>query len=129
MLFFELFRHDPDFIEIKSGETLFKEGDHGNVMYVLIEGEAEVTIGGVFFEKYTQGAFVGEMAIVDGSPRYGTVTARSHCKFVVVDKKRFTFLIDETPGFAIEVIRIMAQRLKNCDLRVVQAFSASHPAL
>jgi CRP-like cAMP-binding protein len=61
------------------------------------------------------------MAVVDGSPRYGTVTATTDCKFVVIDKKRFHYLIDETPGFALEVIRIVAKRLKECDLRVVTA--------
>jgi CRP-like cAMP-binding protein len=122
MLFFDLFRHDPEFIEIKDGEILFSEGEIGNDMYVLIEGKAEISIGGVFFGVCTQGSFVGEMAVVDGSPRHATVTAIADCKFVVVDKKRFHFLIDETPGFAIEIIRIMAHRLKECDSRILQTF-------
>lgn len=120
MLFFDLFRHDPKFIEIKSNEVLFREGDCGEVMYVLIEGKAEITICGVLFGEYTQGSIVGEMAVIDGSSRYGTVTALTNCKFVIVDKIRFHFLIDETPGFAIEVIRIIAKRLKECDSRVIQ---------
>jgi CRP-like cAMP-binding protein len=120
MLFFDLFRHDPEFIEIKNNETLFREGDHGEVMYVLIEGKAEININGVIFGEYTQGSIVGEMAVIDDTPRYGTVTAMTNCKFVIVDKKRFHFLIDETPGFATEVIRILAKRLKECDSRVIQ---------
>lgn len=119
MLFFDLFRHDPEYIEIKAGDTLFKQGDWGEIMYVLIEGKAEITISGVLFGEYVQGSIVGEMAVIDGSPRYGTVTAVTSCKFVKVDKKRFLFLINETPGFAIEVIRIMAMRLKECDVRVI----------
>jgi len=62
------------------------------------------------------------MAVVDGSPRHATVTAITDCKFVVVDEKRFHFLIDETPGFATEVIRIMAQRLKESNMRVLKTF-------
>jgi CRP-like cAMP-binding protein len=122
MLFFDLFRHDPEFIEIQAGEILFSEGDFGEAMFVLIEGTAEISIGGIFLEECTQGTFVGEMAVVDGSPRHATVTAISDCKFVVVDKTRFHFLIDETPGFAIEVIRILANRLKECDSRFLQTF-------
>ena len=125
MLFYDLFRLDPEFIKIKAGKVLFREGDHGDDMYVLISGKAEVSIGGVMIAECTQGDFVGEMAVVDGSPRYGTVTARTDCKFVVINKARFHFLIDETPGFALEVIRIMAKRLKECDLRVVNATAAS----
>lgn len=125
MLFYDLFRLDPEFINIKAEEVLFREGDHGDEMYVLIAGKAEVSIGGVLIGEYVPGDFVGEMAVVDGSPRYGTVTARTDCKFVVVNKARFHFLIDDTPGFALEVIRIMAKRLKECDLRVVNASAAS----
>lgn len=49
MLLFELFQHDPEFVEIREGDTLFQEGDPADVMYVLIEGEAEVSIGGGIF--------------------------------------------------------------------------------
>jgi CRP-like cAMP-binding protein len=129
MLFFDLFRHDPEFVALQTGEVLFREGDHGDVMYVLIEGEAEVTIGGEVFERCTQGACLGEMAVIDGSARYATVTALSHCKFVVVDKKRFQFLVDETPGFAIEVMRMMAGRLRLTDLRVIDSLSKNKPTI
>jgi CRP-like cAMP-binding protein len=121
MLFYDLFRHDPEFMEIKAGDILFKQGSRGEVMYVLISGRAEVSISGVVVGKCAQGDFVGEMAVVDGSPRYGTVTALTKCKFVIIDKDRFHFLLDETPGFALEIIRIMAKRLKLCDLRVVKS--------
>lgn len=129
MLFYDLFRLDPEFIRINAGEILFREGDFGDEMYVLIAGTAEVSIAGVLIGECTPGDFVGEMAVVDGTPRYGTVTARTNCKFVVVDKERFHFLIDETPGFALEVIRIMAKRLKECDLRVVTAASSTQEIL
>lgn len=124
MLYFDLFRHDPEFIEIEAGDILFREGDIGNAMYVLIEGIADISIDGVLFEKCTQGSFVGEMAVIDGSPRYATVTAVTQCKFVVVDAKRFHYLVDESPGFAIEVMRVIAQRLKKTSMRVLQSQAA-----
>ncbi len=125
MLFFDMFRHDPEFIEIKSGGTLFREGDAGEAMFVLIAGEAEVTIAGMFFEKCTPGSFVGELAVIDGSPRFATVTALTDCKFVVIDHARFHFLVDEAPRFAIDVMRVMAQRLRNCDQRILKAAQAT----
>ncbi len=119
MLFFDMFRHDPEYIEIKAGELLFREGDRGDEMYILIEGEAEITISGVFFEKCVPGSFMGELAVIDGSPRYATVRALTDCKFVVVDSKRFHFLVDEAPHFAIDVMRVMAKRIRNCDQRIL----------
>jgi CRP-like cAMP-binding protein len=119
MLFFDLFRHDPEFIEVPSGEHLFREGDPGDTMYVLIAGEAKITIEGVLFEDCVPGTFMGEMAVIDGSPRYATVTAQTDCKFAVIDKKRFHFLVDESPRFAIDVMRVMAQRIRKCDQRIL----------
>lgn len=124
MLFFDLFRHDPEFIEIQSGATLFKEGDPGDRMYVLIEGEADITIAGVLFEACVPGTFMGEMAVIDGAARYSTVTASKDCKFAVIDSKRFHFLVDESPYFAMDVMRVMAQRLRRCDQRMLASLKS-----
>lgn len=121
----ELFRKNPKRVETKSGETLFREGDPGDVMYVLLEGAAAVTIGGVLFEELSPGSFVGEMSVVDSSPRFGTVTAHIPCTFAVVNREHFRFLVKEVPDFSLEVMRILIKRLKQCNLRVVHAASAT----
>lgn len=126
MQFNVLFQHSTEFVELKSGETLFKEGDPGDMVYVLMEGTAEISVGGVVFEKCGSGAIVGEMAVIDTTARSATVTAVSECKFVAISPERFNFLITETPGFAVEVMRTMADRLKRCDMRVVHS-SAIQP--
>lgn len=126
MLFFDLFRHDPEFLTVRQGDTLFKEGDPGTEMYVLIEGQAEIRICGVLFEECVPGTFMGEMAVIDGSNRYATVTATRDCKFAVIDQKRFQFLVDEAPKFAIDVMRVMSQRLKRCNLSVLAAQDPQH---
>lgn len=121
----ELFRKNPKRVEIESGETLFREGDPGDVMYVLLEGAAAVTIGGVLFEELSPGSCVGEMSVVDGSPRFGTVTAHTPCKFAVVNREHFRFLVQEVPDFSLEIMRILIKRLKQCNLHVVHAASAT----
>jgi len=125
MLFFDIFRNDPKFLRVKNGDVLFREGDLGDVMYVLVAGEAEITLDGVVIEVCTAGTIVGELAVIDGSPRSATVTAHTDCEFAIVDKKRFHFLVDETPRFAVSVMQVMARRLKQCDRRLIQAYSAN----
>jgi len=119
MLFFDLFRHDPSFVHVKSGECLFRQGDAGDVMYVLISGEAEVTMGALLLDVCRSGDIVGELAMVDEAPRSATVTAHTDCQFAVVDKKRFDFLVNESPRFAIDVMRVMARRLKHANQRLI----------
>ena len=121
MIFYELFQHDPNFLEIKRGEVLLREGDIGEAMYVLIEGQAKIERQGLFFAEIGPGDFVGELAVIDGSPRVNTTTAVTDSKFVVVDRKRFEYLVAETPGFALEVMRILALRLRRTDEMMMAA--------
>lgn len=115
MIFYNLFRHSPEFLEIKSGEVLLKEGDIGEEMYVLIEGTAKIEYRGIFFAEIGPGDFVGELAVIDGSPRLATTIAITDCRFVAINRTRFEFLVAETPNFALEVMRVLAQRLRRTD--------------
>ena len=129
MALLELFKDDPNYFEVKSGKALYREDDPADVMYVLVEGMADLSKDGFLFEELSPGKIVGEMSVIDGSPHFGTVTAKTDCKFVLVDKKHFNFLVDETPGFAVEVMRVLVQRLKNCDLRFLQAISTKSSSI
>jgi CRP-like cAMP-binding protein len=61
----ELFRRDDDPVRLAPGQTLFREGDTGDSMYVLLEGSADVFVGEILVESATPGALLGEMALVD----------------------------------------------------------------
>ena len=119
MLFLDLFQNDSNLVRIAAGKCLFREGDVGDVMYVLIGGEAEISMGGLSIEVCHAGDVVGEMAVIDDSRRLASVHAKTDCRFAAVDKARFHALIKESPEFAIEVMRIMAKRLKHCDMRLL----------
>ena len=54
----------------------------------------------------------GEMALIDREPRSATAIAETDCELVVIDKRRFWFLVQETPYFAEIVMRVMADRLR-----------------
>jgi CRP/FNR family transcriptional regulator, cyclic AMP receptor protein len=71
----ELFRRDDDPVRLAPGQTLFREGDTGDSMYVLLEGSADVFVGEILVESATPG-LLGEMALVDSSPRTAMVVAR-----------------------------------------------------
>jgi CRP-like cAMP-binding protein len=56
--------------------------------------------------------FFGELALIDQSPRSATAVARTDCKLVGLDERRFIFMVDEMPFFAIRVMKVMADRLR-----------------
>ena len=115
MLFFELFSNDPTVISVATGATLFAEGDSGPAMYVLTVGSAEVFVKNRAVETLAPGSIVGEMGLVSPSPRTATVVASTDCEFVEIDERRFHYLVAQTPNFAINVMRVMAERLRRAD--------------
>jgi CRP/FNR family transcriptional regulator, cyclic AMP receptor protein len=112
MIFFELFSHNPTIIQVPAGQPLFSAGDEGHLMFVLSKGTADVMVNGQVVESLQHGSIVGEMGIVSPGPRSATVVATSDCEFVAVDEKRFQFLVQQTPFFATQVMRVMAERLR-----------------
>jgi len=111
----ELFRHQVDLMEVPAGRALFKEGERGNFMYVLMSGTADIIVHDRVIETAKAGDIVGEMAIIDDSPRSATVMAKSDCKFLPIERQRFIFLIQQKPEFAMHVIQVMVNRLRRTD--------------
>ena len=109
----ELFRQDSDTVQLAPGDFLFREGDKRDKMYVLLEGEMEVRLGTFTVETARPGALIGEMALIDDSPRAANAIAKTDCRLAAVDKRRFHFLIQQHPHFATHVMKELADRLRN----------------
>jgi CRP/FNR family transcriptional regulator, cyclic AMP receptor protein len=92
--------------------VLFSIGDPGDVMYAVIEGVIEVSFEGVVIERIEAGGILGELSLIDASPRSATAAAAEPTKVAKVDKHRFTFLVQEHPTFALQVMTVMAERLR-----------------
>lgn len=111
----ELFSHETDVIALPAGDALFREGDQGDLMYVQMSGTAEIVVHERVMETSGAGALLGEMAMIEDSTRSATVIARSDCTFLPIERKRFNFLIQQTPNFALHVMRVIANRLRRAD--------------
>jgi len=118
MVFFELFSHNPTIVRVAAGNALFRAGENGHLMYVLSTGRAEVIVANRVVEILEHGSIVGEMGIVSPGPRSASVVAVDDCEFVAIDDKRFQFLVQQTPFFATQVMRVMAERLRRLNQMV-----------
>ena len=115
-----MFRNQTDLRTFGAGETIFHQGDLRTFMFVVNEGEVEIRIGNRVVEVVEPGGIFGEMAMIDNGPRTATAIARSDCKLFPIDEKRFQFLVQQTPYFALEVMRVLAGRLRRID-RLIEA--------
>ncbi len=95
-----------------AGTIVFSEGDPGDRLYVVRSGAVNLSAQGRNLETVGEGGLFGEMAVIDREPRSATAVAESDCELVAIDKRRFWFLVQETPFFAEIVMRVMAERLR-----------------
>jgi CRP/FNR family transcriptional regulator, cyclic AMP receptor protein len=109
----DLFRQDTDPVQLAPGDFLFREGDKRDVAYVLLEGEMEIRLGDYVVETAKPGALIGEMALIDDSPRAANAVAKTSAKLAKIDKRRFLFLIQQTPNFATHVMKELADRIRH----------------
>lgn len=100
---------------IPAGEVVFAQGDPGDVMFVVIEGEVEILLDGKPIETVRAGGIIGEMALIDMGPRSATAICRTRSMLSPVDQMRFRELIAREPDFALNVMRVLARRLRRMD--------------
>lgn len=101
--------------KVSAGETVFAEGDEGHEMFGLIEGGIELRKGERLLTTLEPGDTFGEMSIVSDAPRSLTAVATDDCVLAVIDDRAFLYLVHETPTFAIQVMRSMADRIRELD--------------
>lgn len=110
---FSLFLKEPNPKIFAAGETIFEVGQLGEFMYVIQSGSVDIIIGHQVVETADAGHIVGEMALIDHHVRSATAIAKTDCKLVPIDQRRFTFLVQQNPYFAIEVMQVLADRLRH----------------
>ena len=98
--------------DFKAGDVIFRQGDPAQELFIIQSGEVEIRLGNRVIETLPQYSIFGEMALIDSAPRSATAIAASDAKLVPVGEKQFLFLISNTPHFALNVMRVMARRLR-----------------
>jgi len=112
-----LFRDAPEVISVAAGKYIFRKGEAAKVMYLIIEGEVDLLLGSTVVETAGQGAFIGEMALIEDKARSASARAHSDCRVFPIDEARFNLLVKETPFFALQLMKTLARRLRGMDAR------------
>lgn len=106
----DLFLNDDQFLSFAAGDVIFREGDEGDTMYAVIDGSVDILVGDRVVDTTEVGGLLGEMAVIDAQPRSATALASTDCRLVPINQRRFLFLVQQTPFFAVQVMQIMASR-------------------
>ncbi|MGB6534476.1 MAG: cyclic nucleotide-binding domain-containing protein [Xanthobacteraceae bacterium] len=99
-------------IQFPAGSIVFNRGDPGLCMYVVQSGVIEMVIGEKIVEVCGPNEAIGFMSMIDAAPRSSTARVKEDCELSVVDQRRFRFMIDEVPNFALYIMSAMARRIR-----------------
>lgn len=108
-----LFRNASDSQSIPAGTVICRAGDPGDTMFSIIDGTVEILLDDKILETLAAGELFGEMSLIDKSPRSATARAKTDCKVVPIDEKRFLFMVQQHPFFALEVMRVLTTRIRH----------------
>lgn len=113
--------------EYKAGEAIFREGDIGKEMFVILSGKVSIVRHvdqgeRALLAELAEGEMFGEMALVAEGRRFATaLVTEDETKVVRIDQARFVYLVSQQPAFALSVIRMMAQRLADASQKASSA--------
>lgn len=107
-----LFRDTEDARHFQAGATICVEGEPGDVMYVVLDGEVDIRVGSHLLATVGPGEIFCEMALIGSTARSASAVAKSDCRLAPVDEQRFLFLVQHAPYFALNVMRVLADRLR-----------------
>ena len=100
----------------EDGEVIVRQGDVGDCMYVIQDGEVEIISeeneDEILIATRSDGDFIGEMAIFDRDVRSATIRAKGKVRILTVDKKNFMRRIHEDPSLAFRIVETMSHRLR-----------------
>jgi CRP-like cAMP-binding protein len=94
------------------GSVIFNKGDPGSCMYIVQSGVIEMLIGDTVIEVCGPNEAIGFMSMVDGAARSSTARVKEPCEVSLIDQRKFRFMVDEVPNFAIYIMGAMARRIR-----------------
>jgi CRP-like cAMP-binding protein len=113
----DVFHNEAEGRHFAAGERIFSEHEMGFEMYVVITGEVELSINGEVIETLGEMEPFGEMALIDQAPRTATATAKTDCDILPIPEKRFLFMVQQTPYFSLQIMKVITDRLRKANER------------
>lgn len=112
-----LLRRLGDRAHYSAGDVLVKEGSRGHELFVVLDGEAQVSRGRRKLAILGPGSYFGELAFLDPAPRNATVTALTDLDALVISERELATLLADVPAISRRIMVGMARRLQEADAR------------
>lgn len=101
-----------DELSFPAQHTIFTQGQEGRSLYIVVSGRVRVHLGEQDLAQLEQGACFGEMSLFDAEPRSASVTTLETCDCLMLTQQQLYDAIEETPGIAVNIIRLLSRRIR-----------------
>ena len=99
------------------GDVIFEAGDRSDAIFVVLEGEAQVDVGGRF-HRLRAGDVFGEMGLLTGDRRMATVRAVETVRAMRFESDSLKSLLEDHPELDVTLLRILTRRLREVEQRI-----------
>ncbi len=107
-------------LRFEADVVLFEEGDPARDCYLIVDGQAEVTVAGRFLDDVGEGESIGELGLLDRGPRSARVVTTTPMTVQVIEADGFDRLLDEAPSVTHALLRQVSRRLRETNERVAR---------
>lgn len=101
-----------DELSFPANHRIFKEGEEGRALYIVVSGRVRVHLRSQNLTTLEKGTCFGEMSLFDAEPRSASVTTLTSCDCLMLTQQQLYEAIDETPGIAVNIIRMLSRRIR-----------------
>lgn len=96
-----------------AGKVLMREGHFGVALFIVLEGQVAIRMGDTLVERAGPRSVIGEMGLVNRTPRFATAVAESECALLAVSRLDFLSLVRRDPRFGASVLRAVSGRARS----------------
>ncbi len=105
-------------VYFSAGQVILTEGQDGQAMYIVVSGQVSVHLKSQEGALFKRGDCFGVRAVFDAEPRSASVTSLTRCTCLVLNQQQLYDAIDETPGIALNIIRLLSRRIRELNQEV-----------
>jgi CRP/FNR family transcriptional regulator, cyclic AMP receptor protein len=101
-----------DELSFPTNYTIFKQGEEGRSLYVVISGRVKIHIGDKVLAEFPKGEYFGEMSVFDAQPRSASATTLESCECLELTQEQLYDAIEETPEISVNIIGVLCRRIR-----------------
>src|SRR5918997_3869574 len=112
-------------VSVPAGQLVLQEGDPGDSLYIVLDGELEVTkrhgSQEVLLAVYKAGQFFGEMALLEQAPRSASVRTLRESRLLLISRTAFQTLLSCSPSAPLKILHTVTSRLRSTESMLIQS--------